>query len=102
MKKYTICVGLFDKDSKRQEVNTLDAYKIACNLFARYTGGATITEGRGIYTHESGEIVIEPSLVCAVYGATLESVEMVAAALKDALNQESVAIECAEVSTRFF
>lgn len=50
MKKYTICVGLFDKDSKRQEVNTLDAYKIACNLFARHTGGATITEGRGIYT----------------------------------------------------
>lgn len=102
MKKYTICVGLFDKDSKRQEVNTLDAYKIACNLFARHTGGATITEGRGIYTHESGEIVIEPSLVCMVYGATLEAVEAVVSALKDALNQESVSIECSDVNSWFF
>lgn len=102
MKKYTLCVGLFDKDSKRQEINTLDAYKIACNLFARHTGGATITEGRGIYTHENGEIVIEPSLVCMVYGATLEAVEAVAAALKIALNQESIAIECTEVNSWFF
>ena len=102
MKKYTICVGLFDKDSKRQEVNTLDAYKIACNLFARHTGGATITEGQGIYTHESCEIVVEPTLVCMVYGATLEAVETVASALKDALNQESVSIECADVNSWFF
>lgn len=102
MKKYTICVGLFDKDSKRQEISTIDAFKIASNLFIRHTGGATITEGCGIYTHDDGTIVMEPSLVCMVYGATLEQIKTVASALKDALNQESVAIETAEVNSMFY
>lgn len=102
MKKFTICVGLFDKDTKRQEVNTLDAYKIASNFFVKHTGGATIMEGRGIYTHENGEIVVEPTLICMVYGSTVAQIELVSALLKDAFNQESVAIEESEVNSRFF
>lgn len=102
MTKTTICVGLLDKDSKQQEVNTLDAYKVAANIFAATTGGATITQGTGVYTHDDGEIVIEPTLVCVVYGSDVATIEKAAAQLKVALNQESVAIETVESNSRFF
>ena len=75
MIKTTICIGLLDKDTKRQEITTLDAFKVAANIFAETTGGATITEGTGVYTHDDGTIVIEPTLVCVIYGANTEQVE---------------------------
>lgn len=102
MKKTTICVGLLDKDSKRQEINTLDAFKMTANIFAETTGGATITEGTGVYTHENGEVVIEPTLICVVYGSNNADIEKACKMIKTALNQESVAIEVTESNTRFF
>ncbi len=102
MIKTTICVGLLDKDSKMQEVNTLDAFKITSNIFAQTTGGATITQGTGVYTHESGEVVIEPTLICVVYGSNNADIEKACKMIKTALNQESVAIEVTESNTRFF
>ena len=102
MKKFTMCVGLLDKDTKQQEINTLDAFKVASNVFAQTTGGATITEGRGVYTHNDGTIVIEPTLVCVVYGGEMQDIKKAADALKVALNQESVAIEETESNSIFY
>lgn len=58
MTKTTMCIGLFDKVTKVQEINTIDAFKVAANIFAETTGGATITEGTGVYTHDDGTIII--------------------------------------------
>lgn len=102
MRKDTICIGLLDKDTKVQEINTVDAFKIVANIFASCTGGATITEGCGVYTHDDGEIVIEKSLVCFVYGGNDKSIELACEQIKIALNQESVAIETTESNSRFF
>ena len=101
MLKTTIFVGLNDKVTKQQEINTLDAFKVAANIFAETTGGATITEGTGVYTHDDGTIVIEKTLVCVVFGATTEQVEKACEMLKIALNQESVATETCESNSRF-
>lgn len=101
MKKYTLYIGLFDKDSKRQEVNTIDAFKIASNIFVEHTGGATITEATGIYTHDNGEIVVEPSLRCEIFGATFEQIVKVVPLLKTVFNQESIAVEEVEVKSSF-
>ena len=60
MRKITLYIGLNDKDSKQQEISTLDAYKIVSNTIEV---GSTITEGRGIYKHEDGTVVSEVSLV---------------------------------------
>lgn len=101
MKKFTLYIGLFDKDSKQQEITTLDAYKITANIFKGTTGGATITEAVGVYTHDNGEIVIEPSLRCEIFGATAEQVYQAAAQIKTALNQEKIALEESEVNSKF-
>ena len=102
MKKITMIVGLFDKDTKRQEVTTIDAYKIMENVFSEYTGGATIFEGRGVYTHDNGKIVVEPSMICYVYTESVANAKAAADVIKTVLNQESVAIEVTEVNTEFY
>ena len=102
MLETTICVGLFDKETKRQEITTLDAYKVATNIFVETTGGATITEGRGVYTHHDGTVVVEPTLVCVVFGDDEEQIKKAAGMLKVAFNQESVVIKRVESNVMFF
>lgn len=102
MIKTTICIGLLDRESKMQEINTLDAFKVVSNIFAETTGGATITEGVGVYTHDDGTVIIEPTLVCVIYGADTDSINKAATMAKTALNQESVTIETCESNSRYF
>lgn len=101
MKKTTLYIGLNDKDTKHQEIATLDAYKIAVNIFAAYTGGATISEAVGIYTHDNGETVTEKTLRCEVYSTNAEAIRTAANALKQAFNQESILIETVETESAF-
>ena len=100
MRKITLYVGLNDKDSKIQEVNTLDAYKLVSNIIGV---GSTITEGRGIYKHEDGTVVAEVSLVVELldFDNTLnkEWVKSKVEQIKTSLNQESVAVQYQEVDS---
>lgn len=93
MTKIILFLGLFDKDSKAQEVSTLDAFKIASNLLTDIIGFGTITEAVGVYTHDDGTIVNEPTLRIEVSDIELEPMKRLAIALKQAFNQESVAFE---------
>lgn len=102
MKKFTMYVGLNDKDTKKQEIATLEAYKVATNIFCEYTGGATIYEGSGIYTHNDGTIITEKTLVCIVFSEDPEAIKKAASALKIAFNQEAIAIESTETNSFFF
>lgn len=103
MKKCSFYVGLNDKDTKTQEIGTVDAFKIAANIFTSTTGGATIHEARGIYTHDNGEIVVENTLICDVFGdIPAEAITETAHALRAAFNQESIIIEQTETKTDFF
>lgn len=100
MKKITLYVGLNDKDTKLQEVKTLDAYKIVSNVIGV---GCTITEGRGIYKHEDGTVVTEVSLVIELldFDNSLDKgwVKSKVEQIKTILNQESVAVQEQEVKS---
>ena len=91
--KWVLCCGLNDKAARVQFISTLDAFRVASSICARIAGGATITEGRGVYTHEDGEIIQETTLVIQLFGASEDVARAVADALKTALNQESIAVE---------
>lgn len=91
--KVILFCGLFDKDSKAQEVSTLDAYKVASNLLTEIIGFGTITEACGVYTHDDGTVVQEPTLRIEVSGIDIESMKRLALALKSAFNQESIGFE---------
>lgn len=55
--KYEVYLGLNDKDTKQQEITTLNAYKICVNICK----DCSIQEIMGFYTHSNGEVVQEKS-----------------------------------------
>lgn len=99
--KIILYVGLFDKESKAQEISTLDAFKVASNLVTEIIGFGTITEAHGIYTHDDGTLVDEPTLRIEVSDIDRESMKRLALALKAAFNQESVAFEVVKTDFTF-
>ena len=99
--KTTLFIGLNDKDTKRQEISTIEAYKVISNICLEYVGGATISENTGYYTHENGDIVIEKSLEVKIYDATESAIDSVIKACKVALNQESILKQSETVNSCF-
>ena len=95
MTRYTLTIGLFDKDTKRQKISSDMALKIVSDLVVQTVGYGTIHNGNGIYTHNNGSIVIEPSIVFFVDGENdlKNKVKTLAWQIKKALNQESVMLE---------
>lgn len=96
--KFTLYLGLNDKDSKKQEMSTVEAYKLVSKL-ALDNGieGATIFEAVGIYTHEDGTVVTENTLRIELlfFGDELATPKTKAYVddLKKVLRQESVAVQ---------
>ena len=103
MTRYTLTIGLFDKDTKRQKISTDIAIRIVSDLVVNVIGYGTIHTGNGIYTHVNGSIVIEPSLVFFVDGEKEEEsmINTLAWSIKKALNQESIMLEKQEVNMCF-
>lgn len=86
--KYEVYLGLNDKDTKKQEIATLEAYKITANICK----DCTITEATGFFTHQNGTVVIEKSLKIELFEKTEEQIKEIANLLKIAFNQESVIV----------
>jgi uncharacterized membrane-anchored protein YitT (DUF2179 family) len=93
IEKYTLYVGLNDKDTKVQEIATLEAYKIINKLLLNYTDGATIFEAVGIYKHEDGSFVTENTLRIELMFIEKSAVKEIVENIKKILNQESVAVQ---------
>ena len=103
MTRYTLTIGLFDKDTKRQKISTDIAIRIVSDLVVNVIGYGTIHTGNGIYTHNNGSIVVEPSLVYFVDGEKdlKDKVKALAWSIKKALNQESIMMEESAVKMEF-
>lgn len=103
MTRYTLTIGLFDKDTKRQKISTDIAIRIVSDLVVNVIGYGTIHTGNGIYTHAAGAIVIEPSIVFFVDGEKdlKDKVKTLAWSIKKALNQESIMLEETAVKMEF-
>ena len=103
MTRYTLTIGLFDKDTKKQKISSDMAMRIVSDLVVQTVGYGTIYNGNGIYTHNNGSIVIEPSIVFFVDGENdlKNKVKTLAWQIKKALNQESVMLEETAVKMEF-
>ena len=103
MTRYTLTIGLFDKDTKRQKISSDMALKIVSDLVVQTVGYGTIYNGNGIYTHINGYIVVEPSIIYFVDGAEEEEskIKNLAWMIKKALNQESIMMEKQQVNMCF-
>jgi len=100
MLKFTVIVGLNDKETKKQEISTEKAYNIIFKtLLNNGIEGATLTEAKGFYTHNNGEIVIENSIKIEMLFIEKSTASAIAKELRKILNQESVVLEVAELES---
>ena len=102
MKRYTLYLGLNDKDTKTQKINTIEAFKIVSDLIARHFDGGTVYDARGIYRHDNGDIVVENTLrieILEFENSIFEDVKSVVKTLKDVFNQETVAVQIENVQS---
>lgn len=90
---FEVTVGLFDQKSKKQEISTTDALQTITRYVIDHCGGGTITTGNGVYTHDDGTVVVEPSIIIKIVGAKFEDVGNLVEDIKVFLNQESVLVE---------
>lgn len=93
MQKYTLYLGLNDKDTKKQEIAIIEAYKITTNLLTSYTDGATIFEANGIYKHNDGNITIEKTLKIELLFVEKATVLKIIDELKRIFNQEAIILQ---------
>lgn len=93
--RYTISIGLNDKDT----LAPVDTYEHAsveiAGRLAQLGVGTTITRGTGVYKHERGDVVIEDTIVVSIIDFESKW-QSVAQAFYDGIkrdyNQESVAV----------
>lgn len=100
MEKYTLYLGLNDKDTKMQKINTIEAYKIVTNIIMNYTDGATIYEASGIYKHNNGDFTVEKTLRIELLFINEKQVLEIIEQLKTVFNQESVAMQVENVNSK--
>lgn len=101
IKKYVLFVGLFDKNTKIQKIDTVAACNLIQNIIlSNGLDGATISNASGIYKHNDGQIIIEPSVRVELLFATDKQIKNICTAVKNALNQESVALESQIIESR--
>lgn len=101
MRKVTLYIGLNDKDTKRQKIDTVEAFKMVSNLITVFADGGTIYRATGIYRHDSGEIVIENTLRVELIEIDERPLTELVKALKAALNQESIIIQREHIESAF-
>lgn len=96
MNKNVITIGLFDKDTKSQIIPKDEAIEVILSAICKRGLCATVqTEGiYGVYIHEDGMRVIEPSIRIELAGVNRKTIIPLIHELRIALNQESIMWEC--------
>ena len=99
MLKFTISLGLKDKDTKKQKITTRKAKRKLQKLLYANGLDATIYKASGLYTHDNGRQVKENTIRIDLYFAKEDKVIDFCQTLKTEYNQESVALERVAVNS---
>lgn len=104
MLKYQLTIGLFDKDTETQLIQSSDAKNIISNILLNKFDifAFTMFDCSGIYRMQStGAIISEPSVrVEIATDAEIPAAEIIAE-LKSKLNQEAIMLEIADANISF-
>ena len=93
IRKSVFFIGSNDKETMTQEIPSDKIQDIILQTFLKKYQGFTILPCQGVYTMESGQIVIEKSFQVIVYFSNEQDDLEICESLKKQLNQESIAVE---------
>lgn len=100
-KRYTICLGLNDKDEKIQRYQTERILRLVTNCCKNYGACFSSYLQDGGYIHENGDYVLEKSVCIVFVDPDEQMVEEIGKDLCVFLNQESVLVTVDEVESYF-
>ena len=100
-KRYTISVGLNDKDEKVQKIQTEKIVRLVTHCCKGYGMAFSAYLQEGGYVHDNGEYVLEKSVCLVFIDPDERLVEEVGKDLCAFLNQESVMVTVDEVECLF-
>lgn len=100
--KYTMYVGLNDKDTYKQILSDDEAEKIMSEICLKYVDGYTFSKRQGAYKNEKGVVTKENSLVFEFYDTTDEKIKDIMNEALVKFNQSSILIEKTKVNYQFY
>lgn len=100
-KRYTISVGLNDKDEKVQKIQTEKILRLVKNCCKGYAMAFSSYLQEGGYIHDNGEYVLEKSICIVFIDPDEMLVEEVGKDLCAFLNQETVLVTVDEVESYY-
>ena len=99
--KTMLAIGLFDKDTKKQEIPTKQAFDIVNKCLMECVEGATVYLGNGIYKHIDKTTVCEPNIIVLLYDVDKKTINNIINKLCKPLNQECIMQETSVCSLSF-
>ena len=96
-KRYTIYVGLADRNEYEQKVSFEKASSLVSNVCRNYNMSFSLVLQKGGYFHHNGQFVDETSLAVSLINADKHLVDEVASDLCCFFNQESVMVTCEKI-----
>ena len=97
--RYTLYIGLNDKDSNVQVIPVSEALDIVSEICVDYVPGYTAMTGHGGWLNDAGEFIREETLIFTIIDAEEESILKIKDEVMKALNQSSIMMEYQEVSS---
>lgn len=100
--KYTLYLGLNDKDTFEQKISTEDAIEKANKICAGHSGGYTQFTARGGWTNDDGTLGHENTLVYMIYDISESDLQAMLDEFLKEFNQSSVLVEKNESSHIYY
>lgn len=100
--KYTLYIGTNDKDTYKMKIPFDECLSKVTVICTKYTDGCTVYEANGYWKDEKSAITVERTIACILEDIAQESVYKICDEVIVALNQNSILIETASVSTTFY
>lgn len=100
--KYTLYIGLNDKDTYKQLLSDDEVQKLLSDICLKYVDGYTFSKRQGAYKNEKGVVTLERSFVYEFYAATDEEIKSIMDEALVQLNQTSILVEKVKIDYRFY
>ena len=100
--KYTLYLGLNDKDTYEQKISTEDAVDKANKICAAHSGGYTQFTAKGGWTNDDGTLGHENTLVYMIYDISESDLKAMLDEFIKEFNQSSVLVEKSETAHIYY
>ena len=100
--KYTIYIGLNDKDTYEQIVSTEDGIRRVNEICTHYVEGYTMQTAKGGWMDEKKILTEENTLIYSFYGVTDEQITQIMDDVLKELNQNSILITYGQENRAYY